>query len=159
MACALQNGKGGYGERGGPRGVWEGSRDQAAARPWRAGRRRQCGLGDGSAARREARGRQHGSEGGPGTAARLGGRSGDGSAARRKEARRQLRGSEGGTEAAARLGGRPGGGSAVWRDTVRFGERECGEVEEAVQSLKESFVVFRMKRTVAKQKQLRIFQS
>ena len=36
MACALQNGKGGYGERGGPRGVWEGGGDQAAARSWRA---------------------------------------------------------------------------------------------------------------------------
>ena len=31
-----------------------------------------------------------------------------------------------------------------------FGERVCGEVEEAVQSLKESLVVFKMKRTVAK---------
>ena len=133
MACALQNGKGGYGERGGPRGVWEGSRDQAAARPWRAGRRRQCDLGDGSAVRREARVRQHGSEGGPGTAAQLGGRPGDGSAARREArtetaarlggrcARRRQRGSEeGGTEAAARLGGRYGGGSAARREARRW---------------------------------------
>ena len=88
--------------------------------------------GDGSAALREARGRQRGSEGGPDTAARLGGR----------HARRRQRGSEGGTEAAARLGGRHGGGSAARRwqrgsvggpETVRFGERESGEVEEAVQ--------------------------
>ena len=32
VTCALQNGKGGYGERGGPRGVWEGGGEQAAAR-------------------------------------------------------------------------------------------------------------------------------
>ena len=91
VTCALQNGKGGYGERGGPRGVWEGGGEQAAARPWRAGRRR-----------------QRGSEGGPGTAARLGGRH-----ARRRQrgseggtAAGRQRGSEGGTEAAARLGRR-----------------------------------------------------
>ena len=131
VTCALQNGKGGYGERGGPRGVWEGGGEQAAARPWRAGRRR-----------------QRGSEGGPGTAARLGGRPGDGSAARR-EARIRQRGSVGGTHgdgSAARREARRLGVSAArkeaWRrqrgsvggpETVRFGERESGEVEEAVQ--------------------------
>ena len=90
----------------------------------------ECGKEAGSRRQRDP----GGSEGGPETAARLGGRR-----ARRRqrgseggtEARRQ-RGSEGGTEAAARLGGRPRGGSAVRRETVRFGERECGEVEEAV---------------------------
>ena len=110
MTCALQNGKGGYGERGGPRGVWEGGGEQTAARL--GGR-----PGDGSAARREARTETAARLGGrPGgwAAARLGGRHGGGSAARR-EARRWQRGSEGGPE------------------TVRFGERECGEVEEAVQ--------------------------
>ena len=130
------------------------------------------GLGECGKEAGEARGRQRRSEGGPGTAARLGGRPGDGSAARReartetaarfggRRARRRQRGSEeGGTEAAARLGGRHGGGSAARRETVRFGERECGVVEEAVQSLKESFVVFKMKRIVAKQKQLPVFQS
>ena len=113
MACALQNGKGGYGERGGPRGVWEGGGDQAAARPWRAGRRRQCGLGDGSVARREARGRQRGSEGGPETTARLGGR----------RARRRQRGSEGGTEARRQRGseeGAHGDGSAARREARRW---------------------------------------
>ena len=126
MACALQNGKGGYGERGGPRGVWEGGGDQAAARPWRAGRRRQCGLGDGSAARREAQRRQRSSEGGA---------HGDGSAAGRKEARRRQRGSEGGPEVAARFGGRRCGsenGSAV------RSRRQCSHS-------KSHFVVFKMK--------------
>ena len=97
------------------------------------GRRRGAG---GSATLEAGRRRKRGSEGGPETAARLGGRPGDGSAARR-EAR---------TETAARLRGRHGGGSAARREarrwqrgseggpeTVRFGERECGEVEEAVQ--------------------------
>ena len=65
------------------------------------------------------------------TAARLGGR----------RARRRQRGSEGGTEARRQRGsedlGRHGGGSAARREARRrFGERECGEVEEAVQSLK-----------------------
>ena len=94
------------GERGGPRGVWEGGGDQAAARPWRAERRRQSVW---------LRRRQRGSEGGPGTAARLGERPGDGSTARR-EARRRQRSSEGGAEVAARFGGRRCGsksGSAV----------------------------------------------
>ena len=149
VTCALQNGKGGYGERGGPRGVWEGGGEQAAARPWRAGRRR-----------------QRGSEGGPGTAARLGGRPGYGSAARweaRTETAARLGGRHGGW-AAARLGGRHGGGSAARREarrwqrgwvggpeTVRFGERESGEVEEAVQC-SHSKNHSPMKRTVAKHK-------
>ena len=63
-------------------------------------------LGGGSAAGREARGRQRCSEG----LGRLGG----GSAAR-GEARRWQRGSEGASEAAARLGGTLGGGSARLR--------------------------------------------
>ena len=104
VTCALQNGKGGYGERGGPRGVWEGGGEQAAARPWRAGRKRQRdpgGRGEGgSAALREARGRQRGSEGGPGTAARLGGRPGGGSAARWEAQRRY--GSESGSPVRSR---------------------------------------------------------
>ena len=122
-----------------------------------AGSRRQRdpgGRGEGgSAARTEARGRQRGSEGGPETAARLGGR----------RARRRQRGSEGGTEARRQRGsedlGRHGGGSAARREARRrFGERECGEVEEAVQC-SHSFAVYKMKRTVAKQKQLPLSRS
>ena len=133
VTCALQNGKGGYGERGGPRGVWEGGGEQAAARPWRAGRRRQRGSegvpgtaarlggrpGDGSAARREAQIRQRGSVGGThgdGSAARREARRLGGSAARR-EARRRQRGSEGGPEVEARRW-RPGDGT-VQRAGVR----------------------------------------
>ena len=105
---------------------------------WSAGRpsRRQRdpgGRGEGgSAALREARGRQRGSEGGPGTAARLGGRPGYGSAAR-WEAR---------TETAARLGGRPGGGSAArWEARRRYGSesgspvrsrRQCSVVTQRI---------------------------
>ena len=86
----------------------------------RAGRRRQCGLGDGSVARREARGRQRGSEGGPETAARLGGR----------RAWRRQRGSEGGTEARRQRGSE--GGPEV---AARFGGRRCGsESGSAVRS-------------------------
>ena len=70
VTCALQNGKGGYGVRGGPIG--------------------ECG-------KEAGRRRQRGSEIAPGTAARLGGRPGDGSAALR-EALGQQRGSVGGPE-------------------------------------------------------------
>ena len=80
--------------------------------------------------------RQRGSEGGPDTAARW---------EARTETAARLGGRHGGW-AAVRLGGRHGGGSAARREarrwqrgsvggpeTVRFGERESGEVEEAVQ--------------------------
>ena len=99
--------------------------------------------GYGSAARWEARSEtaaRLGGRHGGWAAARLGGRPGYGSAAR-WEARTETAARLGGPREARRLGGsaarrearRRQRGSVGGPETVRFGERESGEVEEAVQ--------------------------